>query len=412
MELLNMNFREFVEQDEINSRMPIRKPAPKPVEEDEYEDEDYQEPVRKVVKRVPIQEEYDEEEEILDEDYYGNEDEEYYEEPVRKVPQRPIQQPMKRPVVQRPQPQYRPVSQPVQRPIQRPIQRSVVKPVRVPGYAMPDDQFRRPLAVTQKQLKETTIEGTANTLTEAIKRKVDTVFYRFGIQGLEKLDEKILDTIEELQYPETKIQKKPLREMRRVPSKRPIKKVRPLPLEQITPVPVYEEEPIIDEEPILAPEQSYIETEYEEPVSEPQVIEEPIEEPVVEEPQPKVVKKVTSSPKPKFMQPTEEPKPVKENHIADEEEDMMEAVLSMDFGPEKKNETVESVTDDDMWDTVEAILEATPSQELKHEPQTQSVLPVQEPQEIVEEVQEQQKQKRKRKTKSVETEENKTNEEE
>ena len=57
---------------------------------------------------------------------------------------------------------------------------------------MPVDQYNRPIQISKKQLAENTIENTANTLTEAIKRKVDTIFYRFGIQGLEKLDEKIL----------------------------------------------------------------------------------------------------------------------------------------------------------------------------------------------------------------------------
>lgn len=395
-----MNFREFVEKDK--TRIPVHKPVPKPIVE-EYED-DYQEPVRKTVKRVPVKEVEEYEEEILDEDYYVDEeleDEDYYEEPVRRVPkQRPVQQ-IKKPIVQ--QPQYRT--------IQRPVQRTVVKTNHVPGYAMPEDQFRRPLVVTQKQLKESTIEGTANTLTEAIKRKVDTVFYRFGIQGLEKLDEKILDTIEELQYPEQKQVKKPLREMRRVPSKRPIKKTRPLPLEQIKPVPQYEEE------------QEYVEPIYEEPVEE--LIEEPIvEEPeiVPEQPPVKVVKRITS-PKPKFLQQSSEPETKEEiqpESTGDVNEDMMAAVMNMDFGPEKQ-ETVDSVSDDEMWNTVEAILEGQPTQELIHEPQAQSALPVTEttPEELVEELQEQEvveeiKPKRKRKSKTNEnvTEEIQTNEEE
>lgn len=99
--------------------------------------------------------------------------------------------------------------------------------------AMPVEQYDRPIQINKRQLSEDTIEGTANSLTEALKRKVDTVFYRFGIQGLEKLDEKILDTIEELQYPEVKQTKKPGANMRRVPPKRIPRKNKPIQLEKV-----------------------------------------------------------------------------------------------------------------------------------------------------------------------------------
>ena len=152
-----MNFRDFVKRDNT------RRVQPEP---EELEEEYINEP----------------EEEVEDMDY--EDEEEYYEEPPRPV-QRVVRQEPK--VQPRPVPRPVPVrqSQPVYRPQPRPIQRQ----------AMPVEQYNRPIQISKKQLAENTIESTANTLTEAIKRKVDTIFYRFGIQGLEKLDEKILDTI-------------------------------------------------------------------------------------------------------------------------------------------------------------------------------------------------------------------------
>lgn len=384
-----MNFRDFVKD---NRRPEVNHPQiEEPEIYDEFEEEEYQEPVKKPVKvQQRIIEEYDEPEEDFDYD-----EDDFYEEPVKPV----------RKVVQKVQPK---VVRP-QRPIQRPVQRPVAKPTYRPGYAMPESQYRRPLAVTPKQLKETTIEGTANTLTEAIKRKVDTVFYRFGIQGLEKLDEKILDTIEELQYPEPKQTRRPLKEMRRVPAKK-VKKYRPLPLEEITPVP--EPEPIYDE-----PE--YTSELVDEPLEQEQIVEEPvIEEPVeVEEPvepvqqvQPKV-----ASPKPAFMRPQKEEKPQKVvESTGDEDEDMIAAALSMDYN-DKPEEQKPVVSDEEIWGTVEAILESTPQQTLVHEPQTTSCL-IQQPilieqetqtdvkaeQEETKEEQPAQKIKRKRKVKSTE----------
>jgi hypothetical protein len=254
-----MNFRDFVKKDN-------KRTIP---EEPEY----LEEPV----------EELDED---TEEDYGEEEDDtedEYYEEPVVYVPPQPPQRVAQRPVqksvhqqpkVQRPAPRPAPRPQPVYRPQPQRIQRS----------AMPVDQYNRPIQIGKKQLAENTIENTANTLTEAIKRKVDTIFYRFGIQGLEKLDEKILDTIEELQYPEPKQIKKSGVSMRRVPGKRVVRKPKPLPIQDIE-QPVYEEP--VDEvyEEQLPPEPVYedVQEPIEEPVEEP--IEEQVEEPVEKEPQ-------------------------------------------------------------------------------------------------------------------------------
>lgn len=256
-----MNFRDFVKKD--NKRTI-------PEEPEEY----LEEPV----------EELDED---TEDDYCDGEDDtedEYYEEPVVYVPPQPPQRAAQR-IVQRPQPK-------VQRPAPRPQPVYRTQPQRIQRSAMPVDQYNRPIQISKKQLAENTIENTANTLTEAIKRKVDTIFYRFGIQGLEKLDEKILDTIEELQYPEPKQIKKSGVSMRRVPGKRVVRKPKPLPIQDIEPawknVPELKGEmeyPNVEEayeEPILPPEQSY----YEEPAQEP--VEEPVEEPIeeqVEEPQ-------------------------------------------------------------------------------------------------------------------------------
>lgn len=254
-----MNFRDFVKEDNKRTRLI-------PTEPEEYFEEDATEEV-----------------EDLDEDTEGDfveEDEqvEYYEEPAPRPTPRPVQR-----VVQRPLPKVQP--RPVQRPAQRP--QPVYRPQlqRVQRQAMPVDQYNRPIQISKKQLAENTIENTANTLTEAIKRKVDTIFYRFGIQGLEKLDEKILDTIEELQYPEPKQTKKPGVNMRRVPGKRVVRKAKPLPIQDIEPawknVPEVDEsntEEYIEE---LPPEPIY--EDVQEPVDEP--IEEQIEETVKEEPQ-------------------------------------------------------------------------------------------------------------------------------
>lgn len=251
-----MNFREFVNSD----RKPQYK-EPEPIYEDIEEQEEY------------IEEPEEDPNGNYEDDEEGDED--FYEEPEpskvipptpQRVAQRPVQRPVPRPVqrpmpqrVVRPQPQYRPVRQ-----------------------AMPVEQYNRPIQINKKQLTEDTIEGTANSLTEALKRKVDTIFYRFGIQGLEKLDEKILDTIEELQYPDAKQFKKPGVSMRRVPAKRIVRKPKPIQLEEVKPawknVPEYTgtmEEPNIEEV-------------YEEPVEEiieQEQVQEPIQEPVEEKPQ-------------------------------------------------------------------------------------------------------------------------------
>ena len=405
MDYYNMNFRDFIN--------PTRKPMPKAQMEDVEEMEDFEpKEVQKQVRpapqrRVPpkVVERYEEPEE-----YDEPVDEEYYEEPVMYVPQqRQVQRPVQR--VQ-PRQQVRPQPRPIARP-SRPVHN---------GYAMPDSEFRRPLTVSPKQLKENTIEGTANSLTEAIKRKVDTVFYRFGIQGLEKLDEKILDTIEELQYPEPKSTKRPLREMRRQPVRKSVKKYRPLPLEEVPPVPqepVYEEpvyqEPISYEDPIV---DEPIEETAPEAISE-QPVEEIVEEPIKTPPQPK---KVVASPKPTFLQPKKVEKPKQIESTGDEDEDLINAAMSMDF-----NESVEEqkpvVSDEEIWGEVEAILESEPSQKLVHEPQTQSQLmipptQVDEQVETQEEVQEQTKEepkpkkKRKQKTEETKVEENTINEKE
>lgn len=355
-----MNFRDFINQDQPNKDTPLIESETEinsePEDDCEEEEEMYQEPINRRVNRVPQYEE-------PEEDEYFEEDD-YYEEPV----------PQRRPVRQVPRqmsrPQYRPTTRPVARPVQRPVSR--------PGYAMPEEQFRRPINITKNQLKETTIEGTANSLTEAIKRKVDTVFYRFGIQGLEKLDEKILDTIEELQYPEQKQVKRPARDMRRVPQRKQIKKPKPMQLEDITPVPVYEPEPEeIFENQLPIPEEVYIEDETVEqvPVEEEfvdETVEEPVEEPVVQEPAPKPVK---ASPKPSFMKPQQVLNT--EELSGDDDDDLITAALHMDFNEKLEEEKHEAVSDDEMWNTVEAILESQPSQELVHEPQGTSVLPVQ-----------------------------------
>ena len=394
MDYYNMNFRDFIN--------PTRKPVSKAQTEDVEEMEDFEpKEVQKSVRpapqrRVPpkVVERYEEPEE-----YDEPVDEEYYEEPVVYVSQqRQVQRPVQR--VQ-PRQQVRPQPRPIARP-SRPVHN---------GYAMPDSEFRRPLTVSPKQLKENTIEGTANSLTEAIKRKVDTVFYRFGIQGLEKLDEKILDTIEELQYPEQKSTKRPLREMRRQPVRKSVKKYRPLPLEEVPPVP---QEPVY-EEPVYQEPISYEDPIVDEPIEETAteaISEQPVEE-IVEEPikTPSQSKKAVASPKPSFLQPNKVEKPKQIESTGDEDEDLINAAMSMDF-----NESVEEqkpvVSDEEIWGEVEAILESEPSQKLVHEPQTQSQLmmpptqvdeQVEKPEEVQEQPTEEPKPKKKRKQKTEET---------
>lgn len=252
-----MNFRDFVKKDNKHTI---------PEETEEY----LEEPV----------EELDED----TEDDYGEEEDdtedEYYEEPVVYVPPQPPQRAAQR-IVQRPQPK---VQRPTPRPAPRPQPVYRPQPQRIQRSAMPVDQYNRPIQISKKQLAENTIENTANTLTEAIKRKVDTIFYRFGIQGLEKLDEKILDTIEELQYPEPKQIKKSGVNMRRVPGKRVVRKPKPLPIQDIEPTwknVLDKEEPNTDEFFEELPEPIY--EDVQEPVEEP--IEEQVEETVKEEPQ-------------------------------------------------------------------------------------------------------------------------------
>lgn len=256
-----MNFRDFVKKD--NKRTIPEEPV-------EY----LEEPV----------EELDED---TEEDYGEEEDDtedEYYDEPVVFVPpqsqQRVTQRPVQRVVHQQPKVQ-RPAPRPAPRP--QPVYRQ--QPQRIQRQAMPVDQYNRPIQISKKQLAENTIENTANTLTEAIKRKVDTIFYRFGIQGLEKLDEKILDTIEELQYPEPKQIKKSGVNMRRVPGKRVVRKPKPLPIQDIEPA--WKNVPEVDESNTeeffeeLPPEPIY--EDVQEPIQEP--VEETVEETVEEEPQ-------------------------------------------------------------------------------------------------------------------------------
>ena len=255
-----MNFREFVNSD--------RKPQPQ-----------YKEP-EELYENVDDDQEYIDEPEEPNDDYEdeGEGDEEYYEpepEPSKVIPARPQR------VAQRP------VQRPIQRPVQRPMPQRVVRPqvqYRPVRQAMPVEQYNRPIQINKKQLTEETIEGTANSLTEALKRKVDTIFYRFGIQGLEKLDEKILDTIEELQYPEAKQIKKPGVNMRRVPAKRVVKRPKPLPIQDIKPVLQYEPQEEYYEEP--EPMYEEVQEPVEEIVEQEQVQEqEPVQEPAEEKPQ-------------------------------------------------------------------------------------------------------------------------------
>ena len=261
-----MNFRDFVKKD--NKRTIPEEPV-------EYLEE-------------PLEELDEDTEEDCGHEEDDTEDE-YYEEPVVYVPpqpqhrvaQRPVQRVVhQQPKVQRPAPRPAPRPQPVYRP----------QPQRIQRQAMPVDQYNRPIQISKKQLAENTIENTANTLTDAIKRKVDTIFYRFGIQGLEKLDEKILDTIEELQYPEPKQIKKSGVSMRRVPGKRVVRKPKPLPIQDIEPawknVPEVDEtntEEYIDEQLQSEPIYEDVQEPIQEPVEEP--VEEQVEETVEEEPQ-------------------------------------------------------------------------------------------------------------------------------
>ena len=290
-----MNFREFVKSD----RKPQYK-EPEPIYEDVDDQEDY----------------IDEPEEDPNGDYEDGEegDEEFYEEPepskvIPPTPQRVAQRPVQR-VPQRPRPVQRPVPQRVVRP------QPQYRPVR---QAMPVEQYNRPIQINKKQLTEETIEGTANSLTEALKRKVDTIFYRFGIQGLEKLDEKILDTIEELQYPEAKQIKKPGVSMRRVPTKRIVKRPKPLPIQDIKPVPQYE------------PQEEY----YEEPAPMYEEVQEPVEEIV-------------------------------------EQEQAQEPIQETNQEPvEEKPQTMENILEgmgNSMRDIAGQLLNIDPSKELKHEP--------------------------------------------
>lgn len=263
-----MNFRDFVKKDNSKRVQP---------EQEELEEYYEKEPVEEL-------------DENTEEDFGEEEPEdEYYEEPVVYVPPQPPQRTAQR-IVQRPQPKVqRPTPRPAPR--QQPVYRP--QPQRIQRSAMPVDQYNRPIQISKKQLAENTIENTANTLTEAIKRKVDTIFYRFGIQGLEKLDEKILDTIEELQYPEPKQIKKSGVNMRRVPGKRVVRKPKPLPIQDIEPAwkNVPEDNGAIDESNTdefieeLPPEPIYedVQEPVEEQVKEP--IEEQVEETVEEEPQ-------------------------------------------------------------------------------------------------------------------------------
>ena len=268
-----MNFRDFVKKDELRPSNRNRY----------YEDQEDQDEL------VEDNEEFEEE---LDEDY---------EEPiVQERPQRIVQRTVQRPQVVQNRQTYRQIPQ-----------------KRIVCQAMPIEQYNRPIQVTKKALQENTIENTANTLTEAIKRKVDTIFYRFGIQGLEKLDEKILDTIEELECPDTKTPiKKSGANMRRIPAKKPIRKVKPLPIKEIQKY-KYEE-----------PEQEFVEEQYE-----------PIEE--LEE------------------QKIQDVQVVENDTNIDQEE-------QMDISLEPIEESVEE-QEPNIMELASKILDIAPEQELKHE---------------------------------------------
>ena len=193
-----------------------------------------------------------------------------------------------------------------------------------------------------------------------------------------------------------------------------MEEVPPVPQEPVYEEPVYQE-PISYEDPIV---DEPIEETASEAISE-QPVEEIVEEPIKTPPQPK---KAVASPKPSFLQPNKVEKPKKIESTGDEDEDLINAAMSMDF-----NESVEEqkpvVSDEEIWGEVEAILESEPSQKLVHEPQTQSQLMIQPTQvdeqvETPEEVQEQPteepkpKKKRKQKTEETKVEENTINEKE
>lgn len=215
------------------------------VEQDEQDEQEYEEEPENEIEPEEIVEN-DETGEDDDMGYHNDRYEEYDE-----LPQRELRRPVERHEYR--QPTYR----------QEPVRKVVSRPVRQAPrtQAMPIDQYNRPISINKKHLQENTIENTANTLTEAIKRKVDTIFYRFGIQGLEKLDEKILDTIEELQYPEPKPVKKSGANMRRLPPRKTARRPKAVPIDNFIRKPVQEDYvDVVDEEPI-------VEQEFEQPVN-------------------------------------------------------------------------------------------------------------------------------------------------
>lgn len=70
--------------------------------------------------------------------------------------------------------------------------------------------------VKTKTVKEETMENDAfneaQTYIKNLKKKIDTVFYRFGMSGLERIDEAIIGTLNEMLHPENK---KPIKESQR-----------------------------------------------------------------------------------------------------------------------------------------------------------------------------------------------------
>ena len=394
---MELSFTDFLKQDRDRNSNTQQKPQEKMVDESVYDERELTKyKSRKNVRQ--LDEDYD------NDDYYNESDEyeedetntdteyddvegDFYDKPKhteRYAPTPTIKKPMK------------PIHKAYQRP-QQPIQKPVVsKPTyttKTAGYALPPDQFNRPISINKKQLAENTIEGTANSLTEAIKRKVDTVFYRFGIQGLEKLDEKILDTIEELQYPESRR----LTEMRRIPPKKPIKRQRPIPLQNIAPIP--KQEPIV-EEPMVEEENEEFFVEEKPIVKEKPIQSEP--RPIV---QPKIQKKVVPQQPPRqeiveeydsnnsifdFDDSNVPTQTIKESTSYGDELDNIVAEANMlDYAePPKKKETTEE-EDEAFWEAANAILATEPKNEYKPElPERISNLPTENvvQEEVVEEV--------------------------
>lgn len=266
-----MNFSDFLSRD--NKKNNLKKLEP--VQEDLYESEEFEDQD----EYEDLEEEVEEIDEELDEEYEQRmlEDrrrQKMNRHPVVEEKRIVVQQPVEKKIIyvdqygneiknfkpaEKPEPiiEKRVVQRPVQKPVQRPIQKQIVRPVE----------------------KKLTIEGTAAQNIDSLKKKIESIFFRFGIQGLERLDEKLQDVIDELMYPDYRDNyernkktknKKDLREMRRIPSRKIVKKVVHKPIEVAEPV-------------------------YEEPVEEiQQIIEEPqqvIEQPIETKPEIKIKRK-------------------------------------------------------------------------------------------------------------------------